>query len=95
MKASLPKPNRRIAGSALKLTLTDTERLNAIFTVLGGGYAFNAFWDLGAVLRDGRRGLDEMIAANPSLLGDEKLESKRLLPTPNETRSCARLRDGG
>lgn len=49
-------------------TLTDTDRLNALFTLFGGAYVHSAHarpWDL---LREGRDGIDRLIAANPSLL---------------------------
>jgi hypothetical protein len=69
MKTPLPKPATGQRGGALGMSLTDTDRLNAIFTLFGGHYAFSPFSDLPRVLRDGRRGIDELIAANPSLLG--------------------------
>ena len=49
--------------------LTDTDRINALFTLMGGNYAFSPFLNLNEIFRDGRRGLDKFIAENPSLLG--------------------------
>ena len=50
---------------------TDTDRLNALFTLFGGHFAFSPFTDIAAVMRNGRRGIDALIADNPSLLGDK------------------------
>lgn len=49
--------------------LTDTERLDALFTLFGGHYAFSPFLRIQEHFQDGRRGLDKFIADNPSLLG--------------------------
>ncbi len=48
--------------------LTDTDRINALFTLFGGAYAFEPFFRIQEKFRKGRRGLDEWIKENPSLL---------------------------
>jgi len=61
-------------GSALGIS--DTDRLNALITLFGGHYAFPAFWQMSELFKDGRRGLDAFLAANPSLLGSKAPNTK-------------------
>ena len=48
--------------------LTDTDRINALFTLFGGAYAFEPFFRVQEHFRHGRLGLDKFILDNPSLL---------------------------
>lgn len=57
---SAPKPSS---------ALTDTDRINALFTLFGGYFASSPFFKLQSYFNDGRRGLDKFIKDNPSLLG--------------------------
>lgn len=47
--------------------LTDTDRINALFTLFGGAFAFSPFWRIQDQFRDGRRGLDKFILENTAL----------------------------
>lgn len=69
--STLQKPAPRQSLTRPNASLSDTDRLNALFTLMGGSYAFSAFFDLNSIMRDGRRGIDELIAGNPSLLGKQ------------------------
>ena len=62
------KKNRDSEVSSAGL-LSDTERLDALFTLLGGGYAFPVH-SLTNILKDGRSGIDRLIKENPSLVSD-------------------------
>lgn len=57
------------AAPATALQISDADRLNALFTLFGGYYAFPVMWEMSALFKDGRRGLDAFLSANPSLLG--------------------------
>lgn len=57
----------RYAASGASV-LNDADRLNALFTLFGGHYAFPVTWQMSELFKDGRRGLDAFLAANPSLL---------------------------
>lgn len=49
--------------------MTDTDRLNALFTLFGGYYAYEPHFRIQEYFRDGRKGLDKFIMDNSSLLG--------------------------
>lgn len=51
--------------------LTDADRLNALFTLFGGHFAFSPFFKIQEFMKDGRRGIDKLIAQTPSLLGSK------------------------
>jgi hypothetical protein len=57
-------------GLLIENQMTDTERLNALFTLFGGNCAFPPFFKIQELFRDGRRGLDVFIKDNPALLGN-------------------------
>ena len=63
-KAGCGSPN----DATRQATLTDTDRINALFTLFGGAFAFEPFFRVQEHFRDGRRGLDKFIRDNPSLL---------------------------
>jgi hypothetical protein len=65
------KEERRAIAVAITAAheLTDKERLDALFTLFGGHYAFSPFFKVQDMMSDGRRGLDAFIAQNPSLMG--------------------------
>lgn len=52
----------------IQTELTDTDRLNALFTLFGGHYVFQVGFNFPGIFKDGRRGLDKFIAEHPSLL---------------------------
>lgn len=50
--------------------VSDKDRLDALFTLFGGHYAFSpSYGGIQSLFKDGRRGIDQLIAENPSLIG--------------------------
>ena len=70
-------------GSALGIS--DSDRLNALITLIGGHYAFPVFLEMSELFKDGRRGLDAFFASNPSLLGSKAPSDQAHLLAPAET----------
>ena len=66
-------------GSAIptRQSITDTDRLNAVFNLFGGAYAFGSPYSPTDVLRRGRDGIDDVILTNPTLLPNRRSATTR------------------
>lgn len=67
----LKAEGRRLKDEKTEKALTDTERLEALFTLFGGGFAVPTWAKIGDLFKDGRAGIDRLVEDNPTLIGRE------------------------